>query len=235
MGWSSSQILLCLLGIPAITQSFLLGRFALPNPRPVFHLSPVNEIASESDSLLLRGLRESNKDTKYQENSQFVNWLKENGVWVSPNSAWGRAPHPLVIASQTEDDGEVCGRGLLAKEGISQGELLLAIPLDLCLTRTAAQQSLGKELVPDGLDEYLAIALLLVAERLKGPQSLWAPYFAVLPATQEVYPEFMWGDEDMAQLLGSPVHSAAASLRCDDTDSSALRRLNNDMTKHLCG
>jgi hypothetical protein len=172
-------------------------------------------IAADSSALLLQGLRDIDKDQKAQENSKFVTWLKESGVWVSSQSAWGRAAHPLVIASRTEDDGEACGRGLLAKEGIAQGELLLTIPLDLCLTRATAQQCLGTELVPDSLDEFLAIALLLVAERLKGPKSTWAPYFAVLPNVKDVYPAFMWEGEDMAQLLGSPVHSAAASLRCD--------------------
>jgi hypothetical protein len=83
--------------------------------------------------------------------------LASNGVWVKPESKWGRAPHPLVIASNTEDDGvfyiiyyplttihfccslwlflwslgERCGRGLLAREGMAEGELLMTIPLDI--------------------------------------------------------------------------------------------------------
>ena len=68
-------------------------------------------------------------------NNKFLEWLSSNGVWVKQESAWGRAPHPLVISSSTEDDGESCGRGLLARDGMSEGELMMTIPLDLCLTR----------------------------------------------------------------------------------------------------
>ena len=44
-----------------------------------------------------------------------------------------------VVSSDTEDDGESCGRGILSKETIGEGELLLTIPLDICLTRKVAQ------------------------------------------------------------------------------------------------
>lgn len=75
------------------------------------------------------------RDPNLKVNNKFIEWLSANGVWVKQESAWGRAPHPLVISSSTEDDGESCGRGLLARDGMSEGELMMTIPLDLCLTR----------------------------------------------------------------------------------------------------
>lgn len=80
-------------------------------------------------------LRDMDRDPNMKLNNKFLEWLASNGVWVKQESAWGRAPHPLVISSSTEDDGEASGRGLLAREGMSEGELMMTIPLDLCLTR----------------------------------------------------------------------------------------------------
>lgn len=66
---------------------------------------------------LLQGLRDLDRDPNLKANNKFIEWLSENGVWIKQESTWGRAPHPLVISSNTEDDGESCGRGLLAREG----------------------------------------------------------------------------------------------------------------------
>ena len=44
----------------------------------------------------------------------------------------------------------------------------MTIPLDMCLTRSMSQQMLGKVVVQDYMDEYIAIALLLMSERNKG-------------------------------------------------------------------
>ena len=105
---------------------------------------------------------------------------------MSSTSQWGRAQHPLVIASDTEDDGETCGRGLLAKESMGEGELMMTVPLELCLTRSTAVEMLGAEVIPSDMDEYLAIALLLMTEKLKGSDSRWAPYINILPDASQV-------------------------------------------------
>lgn len=57
----------------------------------------------------------------------------------------------------------------------------MTIPLDLCLTRAQAQVMLGSAIVPDYMDEYIAIALLLMTEKLKGAASKWKPYLDILP------------------------------------------------------
>ena len=162
---------------------------------------------------LMKGLRDLDRDPNMKANNKFIEWLASNGVWVKQESAWGRAPHPLVISSQTEDDGEICGRGLLARESMAEGELMMTIPLDLCLTRAQAQVTFGKEIIPDDMDEYIAISLLLMSEKLQGSKSRWRPYFDVLPDAEDVNPSYIWTDAELEMLRGSPVFSASRSLR----------------------
>lgn len=95
--------------------------------------------AAKEAKQLMQGLKDLDRDPNMKANNVFLDWLDSNGVWVKQVSAWGKAPHPLVISSSTEDDGEDCGRGLLARESMTDGELMMTIPLDLCLTRAAAQ------------------------------------------------------------------------------------------------
>ena len=38
--------------------------------------------------------------------------------------------------------------------------------------------------MPDDMNEYLAIAQLLIHERSLGDRSFWAPYMGVLPTTE---------------------------------------------------
>mmetsp|Transcript_31083 Transcript_31083/g.68533 ORF Transcript_31083/g.68533 Transcript_31083/m.68533 type:complete len:569 (-) Transcript_31083:213-1919(-) len=162
---------------------------------------------------LLQGLRDMDRDPNLKANNRFLEWLSENGVWVKAESAWGRAPHPVVISSATMDDGEICGRGLLAREPMGEGELMMTIPLDLCLTRAVAQTTFGPAAIPDYMDEYIAIAILLMSERLKGPGSLWKPYFDVLPDPAEVYPSYIWTEAELDMLKGSPTYFSSKSLR----------------------
>ena len=100
--------------------------------------------AEKDSKQLLQGLRDLERDPNIKANNKFVEWLADNGVWVKTQSTWGRAQHPLVISSNTEDDGESCGRGLLARDSMAEGELMMTIPLDLCLTRAVSQETLGK-------------------------------------------------------------------------------------------
>ena len=95
--------------------------------------------AEKETKQLMQGLRDLDRDPNMKANNRFMEWLASNGVWVKAESAWGRAPHPLVISSKTEDDGESCGRGLLARESMTEGDLMMTIPLDLCLTRAVSQ------------------------------------------------------------------------------------------------
>lgn len=135
---------------------------------------------------LLQGLRDLDRDPNVRLNNRFLEWLADNGVWIKTQSAWGRAPHPIVIASNTESDGESCGRGLLAREGMGEGELLMTIPLDICLTKSKAIEDFGASVIEQDMDEYLAIALLLMHEKVKGEKSTYKPYLDILPDIEQV-------------------------------------------------
>jgi histone-lysine N-methyltransferase SETD3 len=160
----------------------------------------------------LQGLRDLDRDPNLKANNKFIDWLASNGVWVQSKSSWGKAPHPLVISSNTEDDGESCGRGLLARESMAEGELMMTIPFDICLTRAAAREIFGPAIIPEYMDEYISIALLLMNERLKGSKSDWKPYLDVLPSKEDVNPSFVWTDEELESLKGSPVYMASKFL-----------------------
>lgn len=146
-----------------------------------------------------------------QKSQQFEEWLRESGMYLSPLATWGRAKHPLAIANETTDDGESSGRGLVAVKGIVQGEPIFEVPFDVVITKERALLEIP--VLPEDLNEYMAIATLLIQERAKGPDSFWAPYFGVLPADEELIPLFRWSEEDMAPLKGSPCIAAAISLR----------------------
>ena len=142
-----------------------------------------------------------------------VRWLEAKGVYLSNKAGWGVAPHPLRVESETVEDFELSGRGILASKNIAQGEAIVRIPSSILLTREAARRILGPSVVPADLNEYLAIALLLLHERAKGASSFWGPYIDILPTAEEVGQTWLWSDEDLALLSGSGVLDATASLR----------------------
>jgi hypothetical protein len=154
---------------------------------------------------------------KLTANSNLLNWLEKEGeVYLSEQSSWGEAPHPMAISTDTKDEitNESSGRGLLARRDINDGDSLLKIPLKLCLTRASARKALGKDVLPREINEYLAIACQLIHERyVLGEQSFYKPYIDVLPETEEVNPTFTWSDEDLSFLQGSPVIAATKSLQ----------------------
>jgi hypothetical protein len=167
----------------------------------------------------MKGLlgRKGVANPKLTANANLVTWLiKEGEVYLSEESSWGEAPHPMAISTDTKDEitNESSGRGLLARRDINDGDALLKIPLNLCLTKAAARKALGKDVLPKDVNEYLAMACHLIHERfVVGETSSWKPYLDVLPDTGEVNPTFTWSDEDLAFLAGSPVIAATKSLQ----------------------
>jgi len=72
---------------------------------------------------------------------------------------------------------------------------------------------LGKSVIPDYMDEYIAIAVLLMSEKVKGAASRWKPYLDILPSVADVNPAYAWPDQELEMLVGSPTYPAAKSLR----------------------
>lgn len=150
---------------------------------------------------------------KQEREARLIGWLQENGVYMSPMSTWGRAGHPLRVESDTVDDFESSGRGLIARRPISQNEPMLEIPTKLVMTKAKAAEILGPRVVPEGMGEYIALALLLLHERARGGVSFWAPYIDVLPEVDEVGPSFAWSDDELTLLAGSGTLSSTRSFQ----------------------
>ena len=154
---------------------------------------------------------------KLTANENLINWLSADGsVYLSEASNWGEAPHPLAISTETKDEitNESSGRGLLARRDIKDGDELLRIPMKLCLTKAAARNAIGKDALPSSINEYLAMACHLIYEKFVAlEKSTWKPYIDVLPDVNEVSPTFMWSDDDLQFLAGSPVIAATQSMQ----------------------
>lgn len=156
-------------------------------------------------------------DPKITANANLVKWLSDEGdVYLSEQSSWGEAPHPMVISTETKDEitNESSGRGLLARRDINDGDELLKIPIDLCMTKASARKALGEDALHEDINEYLAIACQLIHERyVLNKKSFYKAYMDVLPGVDEVNPTFTWSDADLAFLEGSPVIAATKSLQ----------------------
>jgi len=167
----------------------------------------------------MKGLlgKKTGANPKLTANARLVSWLsEEGGVYLSEESTWGEAPHPMAISTETKDEitNESSGRGLLARRDINDGDNLLKVPIKLCLTKSSARTALGKDVLPSDINEYLAVACQLIHERyVLGDKSFFKPYIDVLPETEEVNPTFTWSDDDLSFLNGSPVIAATQSLQ----------------------
>ena len=174
---------------------------------------------SFEDEMKMKGLlgKRTDANPKLTANARLIKWLSEEGdVYLSEESNWGEAPHPMAISTETKDEitNESSGRGLLARRDINDGDNLLKVPIKLCLTKASARKALGKDVLPGEINEYLAIACQLIHERyVLGDKSFWKPYIDVLPETEEVNPTFTWSDNDLSFLNGSPVIAATKSLQ----------------------
>ena len=160
--------------------------------------------------------KNSKANAKLNANQRLLQFLEEEGdVYLKDESTWGTAPHPLAISTETLDEttNESTGRGLLARRNINEGDELLTIPIKLCMTLDTARETLGSDVITNGMNEYLAIATLLIHEKfVKGDSSFWKAYLDVLPDVDEVNPTFTWSEEDLSFLDGSPVVAATKSL-----------------------
>lgn len=171
------------------------------------------------DEMKMKGLlgKKTDSNPKLTANARLISWLSEEGdVYLSEESTWGEAPHPMAISTETKDEitNESSGRGLLARRDINDGDNLLKVPVKLCLTKSSARKALGKDALPKEINEYLAVACQLIHERyVQGEKSFWKPYIDVLPETEDVNPTFTWNDDDLSFLNGSPVIAATKSLQ----------------------
>ena len=79
-------------------------------------------------------------------NNALIDWLSDNGVWVSDQSGWDQPPHALALSSATVDEaeGEASGRGLLMRRAVAEAQPLFTLPFKLCMLKTTARAILGE-------------------------------------------------------------------------------------------
>jgi len=156
-------------------------------------------------------------ETLLSQNNAFLDWLSEEGdLHLKPTSTWFEPPHPVAISIDTRnvDTNESSGRGVVARVDIPQGGEVLRIPLKLCMGIDRARDTFGASVIPSDMNEYVAIALLLVREKfVLSETSYFKPYMDILPPTVEsVSPTFTWSEEELDTLKGSPLLPATRSL-----------------------
>ena len=180
---------------------------------PAVHRVPHARTASAQLNFLKDASGAAGGTSKRELEAALVQWLETNGVYLSDKAAWGKAAHPLKVESETVEDFELSGRGVLARKDIQQGEQILTVPPQCLMTKAAAVQQLGPRVVTDSMGDYVALAMLLISERAKGASSFWAPYINILPTVEEVGQTWTWNEDDLAMLKGSSVTDSSDSLR----------------------
>ena len=156
--------------------------------------------------------------TLLTQNAAFLSWLtEEGGLHLAPTSTWFEPPHPAAISLDTRnvDTNESSGRGVVARVDIPMGGEVLRIPMKLCIGKKESREIFGEEVVGREMNDYVAIALLLIREKFASPDtSFYKPYIDILPPTvSSVSPTFIWSDEELETLKGSPLYPATISLK----------------------
>jgi [ribulose-bisphosphate carboxylase]-lysine N-methyltransferase len=103
------------------------------------------------------------------------------------------------------------GGALLAARAAAAGEALLVVPEGTWLTPTAAARAAPLGALLDGLEPWVAVALLLIHARADAA-SPWAAYAAALPPGGSESP-VAWPAEDLAALAGTQAAASAEAYR----------------------
>jgi hypothetical protein len=166
---------------------------------------------------------------KKKTKEKFLSWLFFNNVYIFNKSTWGRAPHQCFISNETTDEGEPCGKGLIAYKNIQQGEKLIEIPEKLII-KNDDDFFLKENLF--NLNEYDALAILIMREQSMGEKSKWQIYFEMLPNQFDLNLAFRWKKSDVIFLKGSKILRASFYLK-EKIKMQYLRIENEVFSKNL--
>ncbi|KAK0770698.1 Ribosomal lysine N-methyltransferase 4 [Friedmanniomyces endolithicus] len=129
----------------------------------------------------------------------FVAWLQQHGTVISSS---------IELADLRRHG---AGRGVLAKENIAEDEELFAVPRSSILTISTSNSPAEVKTQLD--DPWLGLIAAMVYEYQRGSESMWKPYFAVLPVDFDT-PMF-WSDCELDSLRGSAVVDKIGKLSAD--------------------
>ncbi|KAF9097387.1 hypothetical protein BGX29_008096 [Mortierella sp. GBA35] len=124
-----------------------------------------------------------------QVNTAFLAWLEANGATVSKS-----------IALQ-DYSAEGAGRGVVAVADINKDEELFSIPRPLLLSPETSE--LAQKLDLTTLEGWNPLMMCMIYEYGRGTESLWKPYFDILPA--EFSTPMFWSVEELKELAGTGV------------------------------
>lgn len=149
------------------------------------------------------------------EAEKYLSWMKANGVELHPQ-----------LEYSVEAAGPV--RGAKVSADISAGTRVAKIPLSACLSIAAVKEHPALQEVlaeaSDSVSPPVALALLLMAESARGPESRWQPFIDALPPALGT--TAYWGEEDLQLLQGTSVlRETAARLQDLTAVFSALKPL----------
>ncbi|KAI9881350.1 MAG: hypothetical protein M1830_003357 [Pleopsidium flavum] len=126
------------------------------------------------------------------ESNHFMSWLNEKqGVTISNKIA--------LVDLRTIG----AGRGIVATADIEVDEDLFEVPRSIILCGENSDLSKRLPGVLDDLGAWLSLIVVLIYEHLKTPDTLWRPYFRVLPHHFDTL--MFWPQAELAELQGSAV------------------------------
>mmetsp|Transcript_703 Transcript_703/g.894 ORF Transcript_703/g.894 Transcript_703/m.894 type:complete len:972 (+) Transcript_703:13-2928(+) len=143
------------------------------------------------------------QDDKKIEND-FINWFRDNGG---------------VLGGIELHQFENMGRGVKASKDLKADDVIISVPLSICMSRLTASESssptINNMFKSLENDEDL-IALMLMRERGMGELSSWSSYIKTLPT---LIPQGAYFDEEALQTLNDPALAHKLKRRGDGIKS----------------
>ncbi|KAI9796233.1 MAG: hypothetical protein M1835_004495 [Candelina submexicana] len=111
--------------------------------------------------------------------------------------------------------GQGAGRGLVALADLEKGEELFTIPRTAIISVQNSALSEKLRSVLEDLDPWLSLIVVLIYERLQGPDSKWKPYLDIHP--QQFDSLMFWSQQELSELQGSAVVHKIGKEEADTT------------------
>ena len=180
------------------------------------------------------------------EEAAFEEWLRKRGAKGLEQVCVGHVGE--------EGGGSAVGRGLFCRADVRgslrdglrwrpwRPALRVSFPLSNVLTPAACLREprvgwVYRSLLEDGtLNPQLAVMAFLVVERLRGDQSPWAPYIAVLPCEEALGTPLFFSESELQMLSGTALHEAVLSRqKALRKDFSRVKRAATDALRACKG
>ena len=137
----------------------------------------------------------------------FERWMAANGADLAKGG--------LAVS---QGPGGPAGLRLVATRDVKPGDLLAAVPEAMGVGRDAAAAELGPVVVGEAMEDWVAVALLLLREKfrpvnpsVRGPWMALIPY--PLPGSAGGDATVLWSESELEELQGSSLASEARAVR----------------------